>query len=610
MIPTRVHHGAHRLLPTGSAGLLPDCRALEPTPPLSPPRPANPRRRWPARLTALVCAAALACPAALPPALAQNRLPTLGDPASEDFSIATERQLGEAIMREIRADPDYIDDPVLLEYLQALFQPLVAQARVRGNIGPDVDARLAWEPFLVRDRSVNAFALPGGFIGVHLGLIAMTASRDELASVLAHELSHITQRHIARSIANSKRQSLLSLATMVVGLLAASRAGSSGIDAANAAIVGSQALAVQGQLNFSRDMEREADRVGFALLSGAGYAPGGMAAMFEKLDQSSRLNDSGGFPYLRSHPLTSERIGEARARLGTADPSRPGAPDPSRPGASAPSQSVVALGTVPITPLEHSAAQARSRVMMDARFDALRRWQALDADHLASSAADKLLSAYESALASTLLRDWARADASIATAFSLVRGAPAAAAAPGASDPKEGNGPRGDARAERAVTLLQVQSLLARGAVARAIQALEPIATDGSRPVLLLATQAALAAAAAAAPTRAAAAEALRQRAAELQTWVALNPRDSLAWTALSQVEERLAQPLRAIRADAEARVALGDLSGAADRLRAGQRRARSGGAVDFIDVSVIDARLRDIELQRKRNEVDEKALK
>ena len=608
---------------------------MNPTHPLNPTLPADTRRRWHARLTALACAVALICPAALPPASAQNRLPTLGDPASEDFSIATERQLGDAIMREIRADPDYIDDPVLLEYLQALFQPLVAQARVRGNIGPDVDARLAWEPFLVRDRSVNAFALPGGFIGVHLGLIAMTASRDELASVLAHELSHITQRHIARSIANSKRQSLLSLAAMVVGLLAASRAGSSSIDAANAAVVGSQALAVQGQLNFSRDMEREADRVGFALLSGAGYAPGGMAAMFEKLDQSSRLNDSGGFPYLRSHPLTSERIGEARARLGTPEPSRLGTPEPSRLGPSEPSRlgpsepsrlgpsadpartgaadplplraaTPVAASPVAasISPLEHTAAQARSRVMMDARFDALRRWQALDGDRVSTSVADKLLSAYESALASTLLRDWARADLSIATAFSLVRAAPSAAAT---DDPKVAHP---DARAERAVTLLQVQSLLARGAVAKAVRALEPIAGDGSRPVLLLAAQAALAAAAVSSPPPAAAADSLRQRAAELQTWVALNPRDSLAWTALSQVEERLAQPLRAIRADAEARVALGDLSGAADRLRAGQRRARSGGAVDFIDVSVIDARLRDIELQRKKNEVDEKALK
>ena len=566
-------------------------------------RLGRPARRWRARVVATVCTLAIGCPATLPPALAQTRLPTLGDPASEDFGIATERQLGDAIMREIRADPDYLDDPVLLEYLRSLWLPLVAQARVRGNINADVDARLAWEPFLVRDRSVNAFALPGGYVGVHLGLMAMTASRDELASVLAHELSHITQRHIARSIANSKHQTLMSLAALVVGVLAASRAGNSSADAANAAIVGSQALAAQGQLNFSRDMEREADRVGFAVMSGAGFAPGGMAAMFEKLDQSSRLNDSGGFPYLRSHPLTSERIGEARARMGTSEPSRMGtAAEPARTSASEPARGSAASPTAPASALEHTAAQARSRVLMDARFDALRRWQALDGDRVAATVADKLASAYESALASTLLRDWARADASIATALALVRGG--------------GSGTGGaapDLRAERAVVLLQAQSLLARGELARADRALAPYAADGSRPVLLLAAQAALAAAAAPPSASAAAsgvAEALRQRASDLQTWVAVNPRDSLAWTALAQIDERLGLPLRAIRADAESRFALGDLSGAADRLRAGQRRARSGGAVDFIDVSVIDSRLRDIEVQRKKNEVDEKAFK
>ena len=564
--------------------------AVFPEPIATPPH--RPGRAWRNRIVASFCAFALGCPATLPQALAQSRLPTLGDPASEDFGIATERQLGDAIMREIRADPDYLDDPVLLEYLRSLWLPLVVQARVRGNINADVDARFAWEPFLVRDRSVNAFALPGGYVGVHLGLMAMTASRDELASVLAHELSHITQRHIARSIANSKHQTLLSLAALVVGVLAASRAGNSSADAANAAIVGSQALAAQGQLNFSRDMEREADRVGFAVMSGAGFAPGGMAAMFEKLDQSSRLNDSGGFPYLRSHPLTSERIGEARARMGTSEPSRMGTSEPSRPGTSP--------ATAPASALEHTAAQARSRVLMDARFDALRRWQALDGDRVSVSLADKLASAYESALASTLLRDWARADASIATALALVRGGGG------------GGGAAPDARAERAVVLLQVQSLLARGELARAERALAPFAADGSRPVLLLAAQAALAAAAAATPASApgVVTEALRQRASDLQIWVAVNPRDSLAWTALSQIDERLGQPLRAIRADAESRAALGDLSGAADRLRAGQRRARSGGAVDFIDVSVIDSRLRDIEVQRKKNEVDEKAFK
>ena len=528
---------------------------------MSNPPPRLLRRR----LTALAVSFALLGPATLPPVWAQNQLPALGDPASEDFSIATERKLGELIMREIHADPDYLDDPVLLEYLQSLWQPLVAQARVRGNITPDVDQRLAWEPFLVRDREVNAFALPGGYVGVNLGLMALTATRDELASVLAHEMSHVTQRHIARSIANSKHQSLIAIATMLLGVLVAARAGSSGADGANAAIVGGQALAMQGQLNFSRDMEREADRVGWQVMTGAGYAPGGMAAMFEKLDQSSRLNDSGGFPYLRSHPLTSERIGEARARMGTA------------------------AVAAPVSVLEHTAAQARARVLMDTRFDALRRWQALDGDRVALTVADKLASAYESALASTLLRDWARADAALTLALGLVSGSP-----------------RSDARAVRAVVLLTVQSMLARGDFTRAVAVLEPYRNETSRPVLLLLAQAALAASPAAAPES----PALKERASELQTWVALHPRDSLAWTALGQVEERLGQPLRAVRADAESRVALGDLSGAVDRLRAGQRRARSGGAVDFIDVSVIDARLRDVEIQRRQLAADEKAFK
>jgi beta-barrel assembly-enhancing protease len=156
------------------------------------------------------------------------------------------------------------------------------------------------------------------------------------------------------------------------------------------------------------------------------------------------------------------------------------------------------------------------------------------------------------------------------------------------------------------VLLLKVQSLLARGDATRALAALEPIQADGSRPVLLLATQAALAASPASAPNHAV----LKQRAEVLQTWVALNPRDALAWKALSQVEERLDQRLRALRADAESHVALGDYSGAAVRLQAGQRQARGGGPVDFIDASVIDARLRDVEILRRAQRDDEKSLK
>ena len=507
-----------------------------------------------------VCAFAIAASAVLQPALAQNTLPSLGDSDSADFSVGTERKLGDEIMREIRVDPDYVDDPLLLEYLESVWNPLVAASRKLGNITTDLDQRFAWQPFLVRDPSVNAFALPGGFVGVHLGLIAITTSRDELASVLGHEMSHVTQRHIARSFSGDSKRSLVGLAALIIGLLAASR--SNNPDAINAVIVGSQAATVQGQLNFSRDVEREADRIGFQVMTAAGFAPGGMAAMFEKMDASVRLNDYGGFPYLRSHPLTVERIGEARSRAGV-------------------------VTTAPrISVLEHTTAQARARVLMDPRFDALRRWQARDAD-LEGNAAERLLNACESAQASSLLRDWARADASFARALAVVRGSPTSGA-----------------RAERAVVLMQAQSLLDRGAPAKAAEAMKSYASEGSRPVLLLSTQVALAETPAVTPDSAA----LKARAGELQTWVALHPDDSLAWSALSQTWARLGVPLRSLRAEAESRYALGDLLGAVDRLRAGQRLARGGGAVDFIDASVIDSRLRDIEAQRKQIDADKRA--
>jgi beta-barrel assembly-enhancing protease len=519
--------------------------------PLSRHSRRKPRCHWLAGL----CAVAIACTGV--PAAAQNTLPALGDTESEDFGIGTERRLGEQIMREIRRDPDYLDDPVLLEYLESLWNPLLAQARAIGNINTDLEQRFAWEAFLVRDRSVNAFALPGGFVGVHLGLIALTATRDELAAVLAHELTHVTQRHIARSISNTQRQSLLSAAAMILGVLAAARSNS--VDAANALIVGGQAAAIQGQLNFSRDMEREADRIGFTLLAGAGYSQGGMAAMFEKLDQSSRLNDSGAFPYLRSHPLTSERIGEARTRLGT--------------GAS------VTRGST----LEHQIAQARARVLMDSRVDSLRRWQAMDAERSATTPGERLAAAYSSALASTLLRDWTRADTALLNSLGLAGG---------------------DARAARAVAMLMAQSLLARGDAARAGAALKPYADGGGRPVMLLSAQVAVAEAGIAAGDSAP----VKRSADQLQTWLALHPHDAGAWAQLGQAWASLGQPLRAMRAEAEVRLALGDLNGAVDRLRAGQRSARSGRNVDFIEASVIDSRLRDIEGQRRRLAADERS--
>ena len=358
---------------------------------------------------ATVCLTALALAAAafaqpLPQSRdTRNTLPALGDTASEDVSVGTERKVGDHILRDIRRDPAYIDDPLLLAYTQQLWGELVAASRARGNIPAELDERFAWELFLVKDRTVNAFALPGGYVGVHLGLIAMTVTPDELASVLAHELSHVTQRHIARGVGIGKTTSLVSIAGLILGVLAASRSP----DAANALITGGQAVSAQSQLNYSRDFEREADRIGYNVLTGAGFAGGGMASMFEKLQQASRLNDSQNFPYLRSHPLNSERIGEARARLGVAGP-----------------------GTHAQQPLRYAVMRARARVLMDTRDAALQRAQEFDSSRAVAAAAtpaDKLGALYGSALASILRRDYARAEAGIAAARPLSADEPEAA---------------------------------------------------------------------------------------------------------------------------------------------------------------------------------------
>lgn len=511
-------------------------------------------RRPAARAVAAACAISL-LPVAPAGLQAQVSLPALGDSVSSDFGPGTERRLGEQVMRDIRRDPDYLDDPLLLEYLQSIWEPLVAAARQRGNINAETDSRFAWEVFLVRDRSVNAFALPGGFVGVHLGLIAMTATSDELASVLAHELSHVTQRHIARSLANQGRQSLIATAAMILGVIAASRAGSP--DGVSAAIAGGQAVAIQGMLNYSRDMEREADRVGFGVFSAAGFAPAGMATMFDKLDAASRLNDSNSFPYLRTHPLTTERIGEARARLGTTRAAAPG------------------------SQLEDEVMRAHARVLMDTREESLRREQAADAQSGQLPAGKRLAMLVASAEASIRLRDTARAEKAIEAALAVASG-----------------GAGSDARALRAVRLIQVQVLLAGGDAQRAAAALRAVPDDGSRPLRLARVQVALADSAGDGR-----AEALRRSAEDLQTWVATHPNDAMAWEMLAQAWTKAGRPLRAVRAEAESRVAIGDLTGAADRLRAGQRLAREPGVKpdEFIEVSVIDARLREIEAQRRQ---------
>ena len=483
------------------------------------------------------------------PARAQVRLPSLGESASDEVTVAAEKRLGDQVMREIRRDPDYLDDPLLLDHLQSIWGPLVVAARQRGDISGDIDTAFAWEAFLVRDRSVNAFALPGGYVGVHLALIAITGSADELASVLAHELSHVSQRHIARSISHSQRQSLLALAGLIVGILAASR--SNNADAAQAAVVGSQAVAAQGQLNFSRDMEREADRIGLGVLQQAGFAPSGMAKMFEKLDQANRLNDSGAYPYLRSHPLTTERVAEARIRAGN-----------------------LAANALAASGLAHQLARARARVLMDPSVQSRRRLQDLDQGDTQSTANERLGGLYASALASLLLRDFARAELALAHSQRV--------ATTTAIEP----------RAARMLAMLGVELALAQSDARSATRRLAALHEDSSRPALLLRSQVAV---------MGDDLVLIKAQNEALQAWVADHRNDVLAWATLSQCADRLGLKLRAVRALAESHAAQGDLSGAVERLRAGQRLARSGNPQDFIEASVIDARLRDLEAQRRQ---------
>ncbi len=501
------------------------------------------------RLTALALSVSLSL-GAVAPTRAQVNLPALGDSVSQDLDVNAERRYGDEIMREIYLDPDCIDDPLLQEYLVGTWEPLVAAARKLGNITDETSDHFAWKTFLVRDPTINAFALPGGFVGVHLGLIAMTGSRDELASVMGHELSHVTQRHIARRIAGDSRNSLLATAAILAGLLAASKGHG---DAAQAAIVTGQAAAQAASLAFSRDMEREADRVGYQVMTTAGFANAGMASMFERMEQATHLMDSGSYPYLRSHPLTTERIGDARLRTG-------------------PNGFVRPIGTP-----EHALMAARARVLMDPSAAAWLTLQSQDQGTrekaLDGKGLDQLGARYASALASIKLRDWARAERAITAAEQLLQGL------------------GGDARAQRDLVYLRAELAQAHKQPEAGMEALTALGAERSRPMLLARANLSLEAPGAA-PARAAA--------DDLQTWVSLHADDMLAWNTLAQLWTRLGQPLRSIRAQAEGRAAVGDLGGAIDRLRSGLRQSRSPNA-DQIEVNVIDARLRTLTYQRRQ---------
>ena len=484
-----------------------------------------------------------------------NTLPHLGD--GTEMSPAMERRLGDSIARSLYRDSDYVDDPVTMEYLQSLWQPLLAASRARGEMPPEIADVFAWELLLGRDRSVNAFALPGGYFGVHLGLVGVVSNRDELASVLGHELSHVTQRHIARNMAHQSAQAPWMMGAMILGMLAASKSTSNN-QAASALITGGQAAAAQSQLNFSRDMEREADRIGFGVMTQAGFAPQGFVGMFEKLQQANRLNDSGGFPYLRTHPLTTERISDMQNRIGALGGV----------GTSAP-----AAGQKP--DFEPQLVAARARVLSNSGVDALRLWPAdVQPDVLsAKPAAQQAGALYGASLAALKLRDFGAAKALCMQLQQLL-------ARLGA-----------DGRLGR---LLEAELALGQGDAVRAeallaSSAAKPAARLG-RAELALLSQAQIQTGRE--PSQTQAAERLRE-------WVAMHPRDVMAWRLLASVYEVQGRNVAAVRAQAQADGLEQDWPAALGRLRAAQDMVRAGqwGAMgpDHLEAAIVDTRTREV---------------
>lgn len=228
-------------------------------------------------------------------------LPEIGDSSGALVTPTEEIRTGEAVVRNIRRMGGILDDPLTNDYLNNLGFKLVSHSDTKQR---------HFEFFMVNDGQINAFALPGGFIGINYGLFLATESENELASVIAHETAHVTQRHHARAYERAKNQSI----PVMAALLAAVILGSQGSQVGSAAMGALSAGTAQQQINFTRSNEKEADYVGIQLLADSGFNPNGMADFFGKMDRESRLYGSGPPEFLRTHPVTESRISDASAR--------------------------------------------------------------------------------------------------------------------------------------------------------------------------------------------------------------------------------------------------------------------------------------------------------
>lgn len=232
-----------------------------------------------------------------------ENLPDIGSPADTVLSKENEMIIGRSIYKSLRDADRLVTDPETQEYIQSVGQRIAANAQ-------NGDFRFTF--FVVDDPAINAFALPGGYVGIHSGLMMATQNESELAGVMAHEISHVTQRHISRAIYASSRQSILTMAAMLGAILLGATTGSGDIIAGG--VAGAQTLGQQQQINFTRSNEYEADRVGIGLLASSDFDPYGMPDFFETLARQAGPLASQAPEFLRTHPVTVNRIAETRAR--------------------------------------------------------------------------------------------------------------------------------------------------------------------------------------------------------------------------------------------------------------------------------------------------------
>lgn len=253
------------------------------------------------RYPALLLLLSLLCASAQADTRLNLDLPDIGDSSGGVLSAEQDRHMGEAFMRELRQRLTILDDAEVTDYVQALGYRIASSSD---------DQTRDFHFFVVQDPNINAFAGPGGYIGVNSGLILAAESESELASVIAHEIAHVTQRHLARTFEAADKLSVPAAAALIAGILLSTQNSQLG----QAALAAAQAGTAQTQINFTRSNEEEADRIGIQTLARAGFDPRAMPVFFERLQHGTRYSGSNLPEFLRTHPVTTSRIADTRNR--------------------------------------------------------------------------------------------------------------------------------------------------------------------------------------------------------------------------------------------------------------------------------------------------------